>query len=121
YICNVYGKEIGEKLLFLYKVLIDPSAIFAIAILIIIVFFMVFRENFYEYGIRNSIWLTPIIIGQSWIWNWIIYDFDITIIGEFFTRYEGYVTISSILGINFFTAVLAAILKEYFKEKLKKV
>lgn len=119
YICNVYGKGVGEKLLFLYQVLIDPSSFLTIAILFVIVFIMVFRENFYEYGIRNSIWLTPIIIVQSWIWMWIIDGFDITIIGKFFTHYEGYVTILSILGLNFFTAILAAILRQY-KDRVKK-
>jgi len=124
YICNVFQKQVGEKLLFLYQVLIDPSSIFAIVILFAIVFFMAFREKFYEYGIRNSIWLTPIIIGQSWIWTWIIDGFDITIIGEFFIRWEGYVTILSILGLNLFTAILAAILKQYKdirKEKIRAI
>ena len=122
YICNVYSKGVGEKLLFLYQVLIDPSSILAIVILFAIVFFMVFREKFYEYGIRNSIWLTPIIIGQSWIWIWIINQgFDVTIIIEFFTRYEGYVTILSILGLNLFAAILAAIIKQYYEKYKEKI
>lgn len=119
YICNIYEKAVEEKLLFLYQILTDPSSILAIVILFVIVFIMVFRENFYEYGIRNSIWLTPIIIGQSWIWMWIIYGFDITIIGKFFTRYEGYVTIFTILCLNLLSAILAAIFKQ-FKDRVKK-
>ncbi len=52
-------------------------------------------------------------MAQSFIWFWIMYGFDVTIISEFFTRYEGYVTILSILGLNLFAAILAAILKQY--------
>ena len=95
-------------------------AIVPLIILFVIVFIMAYREKFFEYGIRNSIWLTPIIIGQSFLWFWIMYGFDVTIIGEFFTGYEGYVTILSILGINLFAAILATIFKQY-REKRKKL
>jgi len=113
YLSNIFQKDIGEKILYLYQLFIDPSSFLSLIILFVIVFIMAFREKFFEYGIRNSIWLTPIIIGQSFIWFWIMYGFDVTIIGEFFTRYEGYVTILSILGINLLSAILAAILKQY--------
>jgi len=113
YLSNIFQKDIGEKILYLYQLFIDPSSFLSLIILFVIVFIMAFREKFFEYGIRNSIWLTPIIIGQSFIWFWIMYGFDVTIIGEFFTRYEGYVTILSILGLNLFAAILAAILKQY--------
>jgi len=119
YISNIFQKLIGEKLLFLYQILFDPRSFLSLIILFVIVFIMVFREKFFEYGIRNSIWLTPIIILQSWIWNWIIYGFDIANIGTFFIRYEGYLTILSILCINLLSAVLAAITKTYMKNKLR--
>jgi len=120
YLSNIFQKDIGEKILYLYQIFIDPRSSLSIIILFVIVFVMVLREKFFEYGIRNSIWLTPIIIGQSFMWSWIMYGFDVTIIGEFFTRYEGYVTILSILGLNLFTAILAAILKQY-RKKWKKM
>lgn len=120
YLSNIYFKLIGDRLLFLYQILFQPSSFLSLIILFVIVFIMVFREKFFEYGIRNSIWLIPIIIIQSWIWYWIIYDFDITIIGTFFTRYEGYVTIFTLLSVNLLTAILAAILKQYI-EKRKKI
>ena len=120
YISNFFLKKVGEKLLFLYQILFDPSTFISLIILIVIVFIMVLREKFFEYGIRNSIWLTPIIIIQSFIWTWIINEgFDITIIGEFFTRYEGYVTIFSILSINLFAAILASIIKQYGDRRKK--
>ncbi len=120
YLSNMFQKDIGERILYLYQVFIDPMSYFSIIILFLIVFIMVLRENFFEYGIRNSIWLTPIIIIQSFIWFWIMFGFDITIIGDFFTRYEGYVTIFSILGVNLLAAILAAIFKQY-RIKWKKV
>jgi len=121
YICNAYGKGVGEKLLFLYQVLFTPSSFLSMIILFAIVFFMVFREKFFEYGIRNSIWLTPIIIGQSWIWMWFIDGFDITIIGEFFTRYEGYLTIFTVLCLNLLSAILAAIIREQYMKYIKNI
>ena len=121
YICNVYDKAIGEKLLFLYQVLFDPISFLSIIILFAIVFIMVFREAFFEYGIRNSIWLTPIIIGQSWIWMWFIDGFDITIIGEFFIRYEGYLTIFTILCLNLLSAILATITRGQYNKYIKNI
>ena len=87
----------------------------SIIILFVIVLIMGSREQFYEYGIRNSIWLTPFIIGMSWVWYWIIYGFDITVIGMYFISWEGYLTIFSILGINLTSAILAAIIKQKLK------
>jgi apolipoprotein N-acyltransferase len=106
---------------FLYKVLFSPATFLSLIILIGIVFFMVFRENFYEYGIRNSIWLVPIIIVMSWIWYWFLNGFDITLIGVYFTTAEAYITILSLLGINLFTAILAAYAKERYKKYLEKI
>jgi len=115
----IYGFNVTITIL-LADIFTFLIAITPIIILFVIVFIMTYREKFFEYGIRNSIWLTPFIIGQSFIWFWIMYGFDVTIIGEFFTRYEGYVTILSILGINLFAAILASILKQY-REKRKKL
>lgn len=124
YICNVFEKEINDQLVFLYKVMFAPTTILSLIILMAIVFFMVFRENFYEYGIKNSIWLVPIIVIMSWIWYWFLNGFDITLIGVYFIRVEAYITILSLLGVNLFTAILAAYTKERYKkyvERIKKV
>jgi len=118
YICNyVYPKtaddlineSIGERIVFIYQVLFNPSSFLSLIILIAIVFLMVFREKFYEYGLRNSFWLSFIIIGISFIWYWFIVEsFDLTIIYRFFIMYEGYLTILCLIGINMSTAVLAS-------------
>lgn len=119
FIANVYGKSIGEDILFTYKILFSPRSWFSIFILIVIVFFLVLRETFFEYGIRNSIMLTPFIVGMSWIWYWFIIDFDIAVIPLYFIRFEAYLTIISILGVNFITAIIASILKQMYKELIK--
>ena len=83
---------------------------FSVIILAGIVFLMAFREKFYEYGIRNSIWLIPFIIVQSWIWYWfIIESFDVTSIGGYFIRIESYITILTLLGLNLIISMLAGV------------
>jgi len=116
YIANVYEKDIGIDLIFLNKILFSPASYLSTIILIAIVFFLAFRENFFEYGLRNSIMLVPIIIGMSWFWSWFINGFNIMIIPLFFITLDGYLTIISLLGINFATAILASILKQKYKE-----
>jgi hypothetical protein len=115
YLSNVYEKSIGEGVLFLYQVLFHPQSFYASIILAAIVFLMVFRERFYEYGIRNSIWLVPFIIVQSWIWYWfIIENFDISLIWTYFLRVESYITILTLLGMNVLVAILAAIARQKY-------
>ena len=80
---------------------------------------------FFEYGIRNSIWLVPFIIIQSWIWYWfIIESFDISVIWGYFTRIESYITILILLGLNVFAAILGSIAREkynVFMTRVKKI
>ena len=108
-------------IIFLNKILFNPASYLSIFILITIVFFLAFRETFFEYGLRNSIMLVPIIIGMSWLWSWIINGFNLTIIPLFFITLDGYLTIISLLGINFATAILASILKQKYKEYKTKI
>ncbi|MBY9014131.1 MAG: hypothetical protein KGD68_00425 [Candidatus Lokiarchaeota archaeon] len=121
YIANVYEKTIGINIIFLNKILFSPVSYLSTLILIAIVFFLVFREAFFEYGLRNSIMLVPIMIGMSWVWSWIMNGFNLIIIPLFFISLDGYLTIISIFGINLATAILASILKQRYKEYKKKV
>lgn len=108
-------------IIFLNKILFSPASYLSTLILIAIVFFLAFRETFFEYGLRNSIMLVPIIIGMSWLWSWIINGFNLTIIPLFFITLDGYLTIISLFGINFATAILASILKHKYKEYKTKI
>jgi len=82
---------------------------------------MAFREDYFQFAIRNAIWLTAVIIGFSFIWYWIIYGFNIFIIGIFFITLDGYLTILSLLGINFLTALFASYLKIKYLDYTKKL
>lgn len=121
FICNIYLRTIEEELVFLYQILFNPSTILSLVILIAIIFLMVLKEHFFEYGIRNSIWLVPIIILLSWFWYWLLNGFDIALIGVYFTRIEGYLTIISLFWINFISAISAAIIKEKYKRYIAKI
>ena len=121
YIANVYQKHIGDGVLFLYKVIFNPISFLSGIILFGIVFFLVLRENFFEYGIRNSIWLIPAIIIMSWIWYWFINGFNIFMIGIYFIRWETYINILVLLGINLLSALLASVTKESYARFSRRV
>lgn len=121
YICNVYEKNVGDGVLFLYKIIFNPISILSGIILFGIVFLMVIRENFFEYGIRNSIWLIPFIIVMSWIWYWFLYGFDFGMIGLYFIRFESYLTILTLLGINLLAALIASIVKERYSRFIAQI
>jgi hypothetical protein len=118
YVSNAKGKNIGMQLIFLYQVLFNPTTFLSFIILFAIVFIMASRENFFEYAIRNSIWLIPAILIMSWIWYWFIYGFDIRVVYIYFYTVEGLLTIVSLLCTNLLAAILASIIKE--RRKLEK-
>ena len=128
YISNVYEKTIGNRVIFLYQVLFNPISILSLFILIAIVFFLGFREQFFEYGIKNSIWLIPVIIIESWIWFMFINSFQANLLELFatlfityFLSFESYLTILILLGINILSAILGAFSKQKYKEYLAKI
>lgn len=121
YLANIYEKSIGENILFLHNVMFNSlSSYFSVIILFFIVFIMVFRETFYEYGIRNSIWLVALIIIESWIWYFFIIEFNIMIIPLYFTMVESYITILSLFGINLLAAITGAFAKQKYIQYFKK-
>ncbi len=122
YLCNSVEKSIGYRIIFLHQALFAPGTFPSVIILVLIIAIMVVREPFWEYGLRNSLWLTPIILGFSWFWFLIINQFNF---GEILTNFsnsitltqfliEGFLTVIIILGITFFTAVGSIILKMKF-------
>ncbi|MFX0042344.1 MAG: hypothetical protein ACFE8L_05495 [Candidatus Hodarchaeota archaeon] len=118
---NIYKKHIGERLIFLHQVMFDPQSFISFIILFLIVFIIVYREHFFEYGIRNSIWLVPFIMIESWLWHWYLTEGDLEFIGMFFIRIEGYITILSLLGTVLLSAFLAAVVKERIKRMKERV
>ena len=119
FLSNVYlindVVNIGDGLLFIYKVMFSPYSYLSAIILFLIIFLMTFRENFYEYGMRNSIWTIPFIIVESWIWYWFINGFNISLIGIYFIRIESYLTILTLVALVLSATFLGAITKEKYK------
>lgn len=128
YISNVYEKSIGNRVIFLYQVLFNPISILSLFILIAIVFILGFREQFFEYAIKNSIWLIPVIIIESWIWFMLINSFHAeflellgTLFITYFVSFESYLTILILLGINILSAILGAYTKQWYREYITKI
>ncbi|MFW9969848.1 MAG: hypothetical protein ACFFDF_06580 [Candidatus Odinarchaeota archaeon] len=131
YISNVFFKNLGINILYLHRVLFHPYSFLSFIILFGIVFLMVFRENFFEYGIRNSIWLVVFIIIESWFWYFFVfYNLQTNIfillgntfiaIGQFFISIEGYITLITLFATNLLAAILASIAKEKYNLRIKK-
>jgi hypothetical protein len=128
YISNVYEKTIGNRILYLWQVLFDPISILSLVILIIIIFYMAFREQFFEYGIKNSLWIIPVIIIESWIWYLFINGFQADLLqltGQMFALYflswQSYLTILILIVINLISALLGSYAKQKYKEYLVKI
>ena len=128
YICNVYEKSIGNRVIFLYQVLFNPISLLSLFILVAIVFILGFREQFFEYGIKNSIWLVPVIVIESWIWFMFINSFQAdllelfgTLFITYFVSFESYLTILILLVINVLSAILGAFAKQKYKDYLSKI
>lgn len=115
YINSIPENSIGDGILFLYKVMFNPNSYLSTIFLFLIIFFMTFRENFFEYGMRNSIWTIPFIIFESWVWYWFINGFDISLIGVYFIRIESYLTILSLSALILSATFSGAIAKERYK------
>ncbi len=120
-ISNVYRKTIGMDILFLHKIMFNSRSYLSSIVLFLIIFQMTFRENFYEYGIRNSMWTIPFIIVESWVWYWFIEEeFNIGIIGIYFIQIESYISILSLLAIILSASLLGAMAKEKYKRYIAK-
>ena len=123
YICFALGstKDIGDSILFLDDILFGQGTWFSLVILVLIILFLSTRENFFEYAIRNALWLVPFILLESWMWFWLNEGFNVNEIGVFFARYDGYFTILLIVGINIITSIGGVILKQaYWKYIMQK-
>lgn len=120
-ISNVYRKTIGMDIFFLHRVMFNSRSYLSGIVLFLIIFQMTFRENFYEYGIRNSLWTIPFIIVSSWVWYWFIDgEFNIGIIGIYFIQIESYISILSLLAIILSASFLGAMAKEKYKRYIAK-
>jgi hypothetical protein len=125
FLSNVFTNKNGvikDGIIYLYKVMLNPLGFWSILILFLIVFIMVFREQFFEYGIRNSFWLIPFIMIESWMWYWLINEsFDLSLFIRYFGSIETYLSLLLIFGIIMVSAILGAAAKEKYKRYKQKM
>ena len=119
YICYVYPEDVGTNVLYLNLILFRTDSYLSLIILVATVFLMGIREKFFEYGIRNSVWLVPIIVIESWIWYWIIGVYKVNFFVDYFYNINSYYTIVVLFIIIFFTAVAAAYIRQKYENYIR--
>ena len=138
YICNVFGKEPGDNLLFLYKSFFNRESYLSLPILIAVVMIMAVNEDFLIGAVKKAFWSVPFIIVYEifmYTWNYLFYRnlaeellgqkqvgvndwFDPVV--KYFTTFDGYLNTLIIFIIVVGSAILGAFLKIKYREKYKK-
>ncbi len=129
-IANIYGKDVDDEALFVFKSFFSASSWFTILILIVILIGVAFSEDFLVDGVKNCLKIVPFILISSIMWTIIngIGNFDVvwylrilTPIKDYFVSWEGYLNIVILLIIAVGSSILGGYLKiktvEYRKAK----
>lgn len=82
-----------------------------------ICFFVTYKEEIPNYGIKHAIWFVPIIILCSIIWYWVISGFSAEPLSLFFLSWKGYLTILILYAINISGAISGMKLKQFTSKK----
>ena len=119
-IANIYGKEVGDKVLFVFKSFFSASSWYTLFILIIILIGIAFSEDFLVDGVKICLRIVPFIIISSIMWHMIngFGNFDVVWywkilnpIIAYFVSWEGYVNIIILLIISVGSSILGGFLK----------
>nr|QEE17257.1 hypothetical protein DSAG12_03089 [Candidatus Prometheoarchaeum syntrophicum] len=119
-IANIYGKDVDDKVLFVFKSFFSASSWYTIFILIIILCGVAFSEDLLVDGVKNCLRIVPFILISSIIWHLIngLGNFDVDLIWrilypfrDYFLSWEGYVNIVILLIITVGSAILGGFLK----------
>ncbi|MHA1704350.1 MAG: hypothetical protein ACTSWK_19025 [Promethearchaeota archaeon] len=129
-IANIYEKEVGNKVLFVYTNFYNARSWYTLFILIIIFIGISFSEDFLVDGVKNCLLIVPFIVISSIMWYIIngLGNFDVVwyvkLLNPFklyFVSWEGYLNIVILLIISVGSAILGGFLKikivEYRKLK----
>ncbi|MHA2180396.1 MAG: hypothetical protein ACXAAH_03100 [Promethearchaeota archaeon] len=84
-----------------------------------ICFLLTYKEDIPHYGIKASIWLAPILIGEGFIFYAIMFGFSLEPIILKFGRIEGYLDIIIIFALAISGAICGMKLKQYTSKKRK--
>jgi len=138
YICNVFGKEPGDNLLFLYKSFFNWDSKLSLPILIVVVLMMAVNEDFLITALKKALWSVPFILIYSifmYTWNYLFYrNLAETLLGPiqvgvvnwydpvvtYFTTFDGYLNTFIIFIVVVGTALAGAFLKIKYRAKYKK-
>ena len=88
-----------------------------IIILLVISFLLTYKEDIPHYGIKASLWLVPLLIGEGFLFYWIMFGFSAEPFILPFAHGEGYLNIL-ILYVCVFTGALSGMkLKQFVMVK----
>jgi hypothetical protein len=121
YICNIYNKGPEDNLLFIYLNFFNAQAWLSLPILIIVLTYYAFREQFLIYSVKSSIAMVPTIVILSIVWYWINYRvpfYEPFVL--YFGNLNGYLNLLILFIICIFTGFLGGFLRFKYQENMKK-
>jgi hypothetical protein len=111
YIANSIPRtEVANSLLFLWRYV--WSDVTPLLIFFAIVFIVCYSEVLQIYAMKTGFWLGVAVILTSWSWYSYIFK-DVQLFAVYFSTYEGYLTISLILGLGIIAGYLANFIKRF--------
>lgn len=138
YICNAFGKQPGDNLLFVYTSFFNGESYLALPILVGIYVLMAVNEDFLLIAVKKAFWSVPFIVIYEifwYTWNYLWYrDLAEVLQGPiqvgvenwydpvvtYFTSYQGYLNIVILLIVCIGSAVLGSYMKIKYRERFQK-
>ena len=119
YPTNYPSLENGEILMWTFLNYIQMYFL-PVLLLFGICFILTYKQDISQYGIKQALWLVPVILAISVIWHWSIFGFSIEPFNLLFSHWEGYAYILILFIINLSGAISAMKLKQYLYQKRQK-
>jgi hypothetical protein len=82
-------------------------------ILLLVCFYLTYKEDLYPYGIRNSMWLVPLELISGIFWFWLNHGISGRPFALLFGDWRGYLTIFLLIVVHLAGSVAGWKLKEY--------
>ncbi len=97
----------------------ELNSVFSVVVLFFICFLLTYKEDIPHYGIKASLWLVPFIIGQGFIFYWIMSGFTLEPFILQFAHWEGYFNVMILFVINLAGALSGMKIKQFIVLKQK--
>ena len=119
---DTYGKwisfvDMDRTILFWSYTTYLTSFFLPALILFFVCFLLTYKEDIPHYGIKASIWLVPILIGEGFIFYAVMFGFSIEPLILKFGRIEGYLDIIILFTIAISGAVSGMKLKQFITQR----